>query len=120
MIRKLFRCKKGQGLVEYSLLLAGVALVSAAAVAIFGSKTSDLISATAAVLPGAHVVDNQPMISGQLIETTLQENEAGDDGIQIDTDEILASRNTGRLGDNVLGKDPGQGGETFGGLVLSY
>lgn len=30
MLRKLFRDKKGQGLIEYGLIIAGVALISAA------------------------------------------------------------------------------------------
>src|SRR3954454_5671900 len=54
LIRRLRRDKKGQGLVEYGLLIAGVALISAAAVSLFGHKTSDMIGAVAAVLPGAH------------------------------------------------------------------
>ena len=73
MIRKFFsrlrRDKKGQGLVEYALLIAGVALISAAAVSLFGHKTSDMIGAVAAILPGAHTDDNNPIKSGHLIET---------------------------------------------------
>ena len=73
MIRKFFsrlrRDKKGQGLVEYALLIAGVALISAAAVSIFGHKTSDMIAAVAAILPGAHPGDNGAIQSGHLIET---------------------------------------------------
>lgn len=118
MLKKLFKCKKGQGLVEYALLLSGVALVTAAAVAIVGSKTSDMIAATAAVLPGAHTVDNQPIISGQIIETTNQTNSGGASGIQIDATIIDANSGTARLGNNVLGTDPT--GNAFGGLVLSF
>ena len=68
-MRKFFSNKKGQGLVEYGLIIAGVALVCAAAIAIFGHKTSDLVAATAAVLPGAHADDNGPIVSAKLIET---------------------------------------------------
>jgi Flp pilus assembly pilin Flp len=114
----MFGCKKGQGLVEYALLLAGVALVAAAAVVIFGSKTSDMISAMATILPGAHNVDNQPIISGQIIETVNQTNSNGESGIQLDATTIEANSGTARLGNNVLGTDPA--GQGFGGLVLSY
>ena len=61
--------RRGAVLVEYALLIAGVALISAAAVSLFGHKTSDLIATVAAVLPGAHVDDNAPVMSGHLIET---------------------------------------------------
>ena len=58
MLKRLFKNRKGAALVEYGLLIAGVALVSSAAVSMFGHKTSDLIGAMAAVLPGAHSGDN--------------------------------------------------------------
>ena len=73
MFRKFLSNKKGQGLVEYGLIIAGVALISAAAVSIFGHKTSDLIAAVATVMPGAHADDNGPIVSGKLIETTGQD-----------------------------------------------
>ena len=41
-MRKFFSNKKGQGLVEYGLIIAGVALVCAAAISLFGHKTADL------------------------------------------------------------------------------
>lgn len=110
MLRKLFRNKKGQGLVEYGLIIAGVALICAAAISVFGHKTSDLISAVAAVLPGVHADDNGPMISGKLIETT-----GADDGpISLDADEITTNINTPRLGTNVGLDTPAN----FGGLVV--
>jgi pilus assembly protein Flp/PilA len=109
-IRNLLRNKQGQGLVEYALLIAGVALISAAAVSVFGHKTSDLISAVATILPGAHADDNGPMVSGKLIETT-----GSDDGpIALDAATIAANVDTSRLGNNVLGADTG----SFGGLVV--
>ncbi len=43
-MRKFLNNKKGQGLVEYGLIIAGVALICAAAVSVFGHKTSDLIA----------------------------------------------------------------------------
>ena len=111
-MRKLFRNKKGQGLVEYGLIIAGVALICAAAVSVFGHKTSDLISAVATVLPGAHIDDNAPMVSGKLIETT---DNAGA-GISLDAAGIVANTGSGRLDANVLGSDGITDG--FGGLIL--
>jgi hypothetical protein len=87
-------------MVEYALLVAGVALIGAASTSIFGHKTNDMIAMTAAVLPGAHADDNGPIISGKLIETTNQALGEGGVGIGLDVDAINAP-NTVRLGTNV-------------------
>ena len=104
MIRKfaksLLGAKKGAALVEYGLLIAGVALISAAAVSIFGAKTSDLVASVATVLPGAHSSDNAPIITGKLIETIPGSTTTN---IALDVQEIYDNSNTQRLGDNLLG-----------------
>jgi len=68
-MRKLFRNKKGQGLVEYGILVGGIALVALAATAILGHKTNDLIGTVAASLPGAHEDGTGPIVSGKLVNT---------------------------------------------------
>ena len=113
-MRKMLRNKKGQGLVEYGLIIAGVALISAAAISIFGHKTSDLIAAVATVLPGAHADDNGPMVSGKLIETTSAE----DGAIALDVATIAGNTETGRLDNNVRGATLSGGADGFGGLIL--
>jgi len=100
LFRKLMSDKKGAALVEYGLLVAGVALVTTAGVSVLGHKTSDLVSAIAAVLPGAHDDDNGAIASGKLIETTP----AGSGDIAVDTTAIATNTNTPRLGTN-LGMD---------------
>ena len=70
-MRKLIRNRKGQGLVEYALIIAGVALIGTVGISMFGHKVSDLIGTVAAVLPGAHTDDNGAIASGHLIGTTL-------------------------------------------------
>ena len=114
-MRKMLRNKKGQGLVEYGLIIAGVALICAVSVSVFGHKTSDLISAVATVLPGAHADDNGPITSGKLIETTVPGAAGSGDGIELDAVTIETNTLTGRLGNNVLGTDPT--GDGFGGLI---
>ena len=108
---KLLRNKKGQGLVEYGLIIAGVALICAAAISVFGHKTNDLVSATAAILPGAHADDNGPVTSGKLIETTTDGTTGG---IEVDAVTIATNSDTPRLGVNVGLDTP----IDFGGLVL--
>ncbi len=98
-LRKLRRDRRGAALVEYGLLIAGVSLISSAAVSIFGHKTNDLVASVAAVLPGAHADDNGPIFSGKLIETI-----GADAGpIALDTATIAANPDTERLGANLLG-----------------
>ncbi|WP_286763473.1 MULTISPECIES: Flp family type IVb pilin [Rhodopirellula] len=108
-MRKFLNNKKGQGLVEYGLIIAGVALICAAAISVFGHKTSDLIGATAAILPGAHDDDNGPITSGKLIETTTD----GTTGA-IEVDAATIATGGERLGQNVGLDTP----TDFGGLVL--
>jgi Flp pilus assembly pilin Flp len=107
-MKKLLKNNKGSALVEYSLLVAGVALVCVAAVSVFGHKTNDLISATAAILPGAHDDDNGPIVSAKLIETTR--DPANQDAIIVDA--AAAAVATPRLGNNLLGASFNQPGGT--------
>src|SRR6187397_2381424 len=101
MFKRLLKNRKGAALVEYGLLVGGIALISAGAISLFGHKTSDMIGTMAAVVPGAHVDDNGPIISGKLIETTAGIAAGGGTGIGVDFAAIAAGANTSRLGVNV-------------------
>ena len=101
-IRKLIRNKKGAAMVEYALLVTGIAVVAVAAVSILGHKTSDLIAIAAAIIPGVNIDDNDEIVSGALIETAP--NAAG--ALAVDVDEIVARSLSERLGNN-LGYTPG-------------
>jgi Flp pilus assembly pilin Flp len=81
-MRKLLRNKKGQGLVEYGILVGGIALVALAATAILGHKTNDLIGTVAASLPGAHEDGTGPIVSGKLVNTVQT---GADNAIILDT-----------------------------------
>ena len=104
MFIQLMRERKGAALVEYGLLIAGVALISAAAVSTFGTKTSDLVATVASVLPGIHANDNGAILSGGLLETTLGvAGSAAGTGIKIDVPAIIAQSAMDRLSKNVIG-----------------
>lgn len=66
--------KRGAALVEYGLLVAGVALTTAAAVSILGHKTNDLIGTVAGALPSSNESDVGQILGGRLIAT---QNEGG-------------------------------------------
>jgi len=101
------RQRTGAALVEYALIIAGVALIGAAAVSLFGHKVTDMLGTAAAVMPGAHADDNAPIVAGKTIETSP--NVAGFDngnsstGIGLDVNAITQSNGQQRLGDSVGG-----------------
>ena len=109
MVRRLRQSRKGQSLVEYALLIAGVALVATVGVVMVGEKTADMIAAVATVLPSTDADDNGPIGTGKLIETT----DAANGPIGIDLQGIVGNNNTARLGKNITGSTTDQ----FGGLV---
>jgi Flp pilus assembly pilin Flp len=99
-MRKLIRNRKGQGLVEYALIIAGVALIGIVGISMFGHKVADLIGTVAAVLPGAHTDDNVPIAAGHLIETTTDSSGA----LVVDLSKV--TNGTDRINGNLLGADP--------------
>jgi len=96
--------RKGQGLVEYALIIAGVALIGVVGISMFGHKTADLIGTVAAILPGAHTDDNAPITAGHLIET---DNNGQNGAIEISVTGVQAANNTDRVNANLLGGSTG-------------
>jgi len=103
--RRLMKNEEGAALVEYALIIAGVALIGAATVSLFGHKTNDMLATAAAVMPGAHADDNAPVVSGQVIETSPNapgfDNGNSSNGIGLDVNSITGSTGTPRLGNDV-------------------
>lgn len=81
--------KRGAALVEYGLLIAGVALICAAAVSLFGHKTNDMVGTVAGVLPSSDETDTGTIRSGKVIRTV----DSGD-GIEINWDHATSNLNT--------------------------
>lgn len=97
--------KKAQGMVEYAILLAGVALVAISSVTVLGQKTTDLIATTAFILPGAQVSSNGPIFVGRLVEYTPAISALPADAIKVDLATILARSATNRLDTNFYDGD---------------
>lgn len=87
--------ERGAALAEYALLVAGVSIVSAGALSVFGHKVGDLVALSATVIPGAHVDDNAPIASGKLIETAQvgPQNGGGTNAIALDIATITTNSN---------------------------
>ena len=109
-IRSLLREKKGQGLAEYGLIVAGVIVMALAAVSIYGHKTSDMWALGASLLPGAHADDLGAITSGKLIATTGS-------GTTADPIEVNANTVTAGTGNN-LGTSLGIGATLIEDIVV--
>jgi pilus assembly protein Flp/PilA len=108
LLQGLKRNKQGAALVEYALIVAGVALIGAVAVSMFGHKVTDMLATSAAVLPGAHADDNAPIVSGKTIETSpnAQGTDQGGNaqtGIGLDITAITTANGKARLATGVGG-----------------
>lgn len=68
LLRRIARNRRGAALAEYGLLLAGITMVSLAAVSVLGGKVGGLVGAVASLLPGAYAQQNAPVHVGQLLE----------------------------------------------------
>ena len=76
------RRESGAALAEYGLLVAGITMVSLAAVSVLGGKVGGLIGSVATLLPGAYNDQNAPVHVGELIETETTDTN-GDDVYEI-------------------------------------
>ena len=108
LVRLLRKNEKGAALVEYALIVAGVALIGAVAVSVFGHKVTDMLATAAAVLPGAHADDNAPIVSGKTIETSpnaqgVDQGGNSQTGIGLDVNAITQSNGKARLEKGVGG-----------------
>ena len=57
--------RRGQGLIEYIIIIASVALIALVALSLFGHKVADQYAIGAGMLPGAHAEDNLPIETGE-------------------------------------------------------
>ena len=108
-MRKLFKNKKGQGLVEYAFIVAGVAFICLLALSIFGHKLSDQYAIMAGMLPGAHTEDNAPVASMAFLSTTTIDSVQSGTG-RVSWNNITGNTGTGGLNNNVIVQGANTGG----------
>lgn len=112
-MRKIFRNKKGQGLVEYAFITAGVAFIALLALSVFGHRVADNYAIMAGMLPCAHEDDLAPVASQKFLGITTDA-----DGNLVGNGEISWNNITGNtsepseLVNNVAG-GLGNGGDAF-------
>ena len=95
--------RKGQSLVEYALIIAGVALIAAVGISVFGHKVSDMIDAVAVVLPGAHTGRQRPDLQRPSHRDDRRHRRGRPRNRPWTSTPLIQADGTGRLGGNVLG-----------------
>jgi len=96
------KTRAGQGLVEYIIIVAAVALIGLVAVSVFGHKVADQYAIGAGMLPGAHAEDNLPVASGSFAGTTDDGTSVSGNG-QVSWASITGNANgDGELENNVI------------------
>jgi len=93
--------RRGQGLVEYIIIVASVALIALVAVSVFGHKVADQYAIGAGMLPGAHTEDNQAIVTGFYagVDTTGGTTSANG---QVSWADITGNGTTGEMDNNVV------------------
>ena len=101
--------RKGQGLVEYILIVASVGLISLVAVSMFGSKVAQQYAVGAGMLPGANASDNNPITVGKFAGTTESGGETRGNG-QVSWAAVTGSTaGSGSLENNVAAQGDNSG-----------
>src|ERR1700737_514135 len=85
--KSLVRKRKGSVLVEYALLIAGVALTCALSVAVLGHKTQYAFGLMADIIPGASADDNKPI---RHVETIPLDASKAGQPIQLDSNRLVS------------------------------
>jgi hypothetical protein len=107
--------RKGQGLLEYAFLIAGIAFISLLALSVFGHKLSDQYAVAAGMLPGAHDEDNLPVESLKFLNYDDDGTAITSTG-EISWQSIVGTTNgpgPGQLENNVIVAGQDAGGDAF-------
>ncbi|QDS89107.1 MULTISPECIES: class III signal peptide-containing protein [Rosistilla] len=94
--------RRGQGLVEYIIIVAAVALIALVAVSIFGHKVADQYAIGAGMLPGAHAEDNAPIVTGEYAEFADDGNGANIGNGRVSWDSVTGNATAGEMKNNVV------------------
>ena len=96
------KSRRGQGLVEYIVIVAAVALIALVAVSIFGHKVADQYAIGAGMLPGAHTEDNAPIVTGEF--AGFQDDGSGNNVAngQVTWADVTGNATVGEMDNNVV------------------
>lgn len=100
-VRAKMKSRRGQGLVEYIVIVAAVAMISLVAVSMFGSKVADQYAIGAGMLPGAYPEDNLPITTGGFAGYNTDGDVITGNG-NVTWDSITGNAVTGEMDNNVI------------------
>ena len=103
MNHKLIQNRRGQGLVEYIIIVASVSLISLTSLSMFGHKVADQYAIGAGMLPGAHAEDNLPVTTG--FYAGVAQNADGDAIVsngQVSWADVTGNATAGEMDNNVV------------------
>jgi len=106
-----FRNRRGQGLVEYIIIVASVAMIALVAVSMFGHKVADQYAIGAGMLPGAHADDNIAIQTGFYAGVTGDSTTGLTGNAQVGWASITG--NTGEMVNNVIAAGGSNDAEVF-------
>ena len=102
------RNRRGQGLVEYIVIVAAVALIALVSVSMFGHKLSDQYAIGAGMLPGAHAEDNNPIRTGYFAQVNQSGGEITGTGA-VGWADITGNSQVGVMDNNVIAQGSNDG-----------
>ena len=101
MNHKLIQNRRGQGLVEYIIIVASVSLISLTSLSMFGHKVADQYAIGAGMLPGAHAEDNKPITTGFYAGVDASGDNVVSNG-QVSWDDVTGNGTDGEMDNNVV------------------
>ena len=111
MFRKINQKRKGQALLEYAFLIAGIAFIALVAISVFGHKLADQYAIAAGMLPGAHAEDNEAIQGIAFVETTVNgDGNLAGTGVVEGWQDITGVTDVGEMENNVAANGGGNGG----------
>lgn len=109
MLRRFWKNRRGQSLVEYGILVGAIAVVCLAATSLLGHKVNDIIGIAASLLPG-HDDNVGAVASGELVQTTNNNGVISLTGTPGNVTTNLGLTNPGALVTDVATGSGGSGG----------
>ena len=111
MNHKLIQNRRGQGLVEYIIIVASVGLISLVSLSMFGHKVADQYAIGSGMLPGACADDNVAISTGFFAGVNEGDSITGNG--QVSWADITGNTTTGEMDNNVVAAAGSNAAATF-------